>query len=616
MSRSASIYFRRLSGTCLLLSAICGPHVGARAQGPRQQTKPPRPQTAVSEQKSGCPSKRKAVLQIRAYIEQAKAFQDLEAKVRGASELSSLIWPCDPPYAESVFLELHQTLKGEIKRQQEAREAAGLAGPAMGHKDAVPLGKLKYLHSNLLARINLHNPSLLRRLAKNEDVAWADVNYFTAKNLLGEGDVGRAVAELRNSVESGDADVSLLLTLRRHDRGAADSLYLAHLNKLARRGAPTARQLAEAGAYLFASNAVNDNSPVWLVMASVDGTPVPHFAARHPAASERALRAYLGLVASVLAQPSESIGEKKALYALARVLMPYLPQSEPELLAAFLSGSQRLAAEVTEGVKNDRTYEILAKSANQSWDNLDRQLEGIEKIPLSAQRDELYVMLAHSLYTSKLYEKALKVADRMSPSETRRGLESALKLALADQHLSRKELPEAQKVGFGMTPGRERAIFWLNYARAVRDAGDEQAATQSIIQAATDARRGEGSERPLLLLKAAGAVRASDPLLAEQWRAEAFGYINGFERWRAPTWDTEAVARRATLKFTLAGSGGASLNTLLEPFVKDDPAAAESWVAELKSEQLRTDGLLVLAKNLLAGAGRPAPAKQSANGLR
>jgi hypothetical protein len=81
-------------------------------------------------------------------------------------------------------------------------------------------------------------------------------------------------------------------------------------------------------------------------------------------------------------------------------------------------------------------------------------------------------------------------------------------------------------------------------------------------------------------------------------------------------WDAEAVARRATLKFTLAGSGGASLVTLLEPFVKDDPTAAESWIAELKSEQLRTDGLLVLAKNLLARADRPAPAKLSANGSK
>ena len=616
MSRSASRCLRRLCCMSLLLSALCGSHAGARAQGPRRQTKPSQPGPAVSEQRPGCGSKRKAVLQVRTFVEQAKAFQDLEAKVRAASELGSLLWPCDPLYAEAVFLELHQTLKGEIKRRQERREAADGVSTARGDRDAIPLGKLKYLHSNLLARINLHNPSLLQRLAKHEAVAWADVNYSTVKALLGEGDVGRAAAELRKSVESGDADVGLLITLRQRDPAAADSLYLAHLNNLARRPTITSKELAEAGAYLFVSNPASEGNSVWLVMASVDGTLVPHFAARHPAASERALRSYLGFVASLLAQPSESPGEKKARYALARILLPYVPQSEPELLTAFLSGSQRLAAEVSEGIKNDRAYELLANSGKQTWDNLDRQLEGIEKLPLAGQRDELYVMLAHSLYTSRLYEKALKVVGRMSPSETRGRLETAIKLAVADQHLSRKEPSEAQKVGFGITPGYERAILWLGYAQAVRAAGDEQAATQSVIQAASDARRGEGPERPLLLLKAAGAVRASDSLLAEQWRAEAFGYINAFEKWRAPAWEVEAVARRATLKFPLAGSGGTGLATLLEPFVKDDPAAAESAIAELKSEQLRTDGLLVLAKHLLAGADREAPARPPANGSK
>ncbi|HEX8847741.1 MAG TPA: hypothetical protein VF791_24080 [Pyrinomonadaceae bacterium] len=609
--------FQLLSGIRILFFAVCFFYSHAQAQRPRQNNTTSK--QAASQQQSACENKKTAILQIHRFLEQAKEFRDLEAKVRATAELGSLLWQCDPAYAEAVSLELHQTLKSEIDKLQESSRATASSNltAAGDNKDAISLSKLKYLDSYLLSRINLHSPALVKRLAKNEAVEWDDVSYYTVRTLLDEGDVKRAALELRRSIasDSSSGNMGLLVTLRRRDPTTADSLYLASLNTLAHRPLPTAREFAEAGVYLFVSNLANDNQSGMLVLSSVDGTFIPQFAMRHPAASDEVVKVYLSSVAALLAQPIESIGEKKARYALGRVLLPYIPQTETGLLAAFLRGVQRLAAEVTEGIKNDRAYQSLTNAAGQKWDNLDQQLEGIQRIPLTEQRDELCVMLAHSLYSSKLYEKALKVVKLMSLSETRDKLETFLKLAIAHQHLGQKQLPEAQQIAFSVVPGPERSVFWINLAQTLRTNGDDLGAAQFIVQAVADARRSIGSERPLLLLKAAGAIKATDPLFARQLLLEAFDNINTLEKWRSPKWEAEALAHRAILKFPLAGVKDISFTSVLGPFVKDDPKEIELAITELKSEQLRVEGFLMLAKQLLSNANQEMRTRPKANGL-
>jgi|ERR1044071_2498147 hypothetical protein len=609
--------FRPLSGIGLFFFAVCFLSGNAQAQGPQKNKTS---KQIVSGQQSACENKKTAILQIHRFIEQAREFQNLDAKVSATGELGSLLWQCDPTYAEAVFLEVYRTLTAEIKKRQDNSGATGPDNSTTtgDDKDVISLSKLQYLHSYLLSRINLHNPSLVKRLAKTEAVEWNDISYHTARTLLDEGDTKRAATELARSIasDSSDGNINLLVILRQRDPATANSLYFAYLNNLARRSVPTAGKFAEAGGYLFVSNLANDNQSGWLVISSIDGTLVPQFAMKHPAASDNTVRAYLGYVATLLSQPTESLGEKKARYALGRVLLPYIPQTDTGLLAAFFRGIQRLATEVTEGIKNDRNYQTLAKSANQKWDNLDQQLEAIQKIALTEQRDELCVMLAHSLYSSKLYEQALKVVKIMSPSETRDKLETFIKLAIAYQRLNQKRVPEAQQMAFSAQAGAERSVFWLDLAQTFRTNGDDLGAAQVLLQAVADARRDDGAERPLLLLKAAGAIKTADPLLAKQLLLEAFNNLNALEKWRTPKWEAEASAHRAILKFPLAGVKGLSFTAALEPFVKDDPTEMESAITELKSEQLRTEGFLMLAKNLLSNAKPEVRARPIANGLK
>ncbi|HET8671559.1 MAG TPA: hypothetical protein VFM05_13290 [Candidatus Saccharimonadales bacterium] len=606
--------FQLTTWSCLFVLAVGSVSIHARAQ--KNQSKNKTSRQVASEQRSACEHKKTAIQQIHLFIEQAKTFEDIDAKVRTTSELGMLLWPCEPLYTEAILLELHEALKIEIKKRQEDSTAAKQTNLTTegDNKDSLSLSKLKYLDSYLLSRINLHNPALVKRLAKNETVEWDEVRYDATKTLLAEGDAKKAVVELRKSISSGSGfgTINLLVTLRQRDPSTADTLYLAYLNNLAVRGLPTAREFAEAGAYLFVSGLANDNQSGGLFFSSVDGTFIPQFARKHPAASAKALRAYLTFVAVLLVQPLESLNEKKSRYALGRVLLLHIPQAEPELLAAFSRGIQRLAVEVTDGIKNDRPYQSLANSATQKWDNLDQQLEGIQKIPSTQQRDELCAMLAHSLYSSKLYEKAVKVIKLMSISETRDRLETVVTLAMAHKRLEQRQLLEAQEIALSVAPGPERAVFWLSYAQMLRTSGDDSGATQTLLQSISDARRTTESERPLLLLKAAGVIKATDSVFAKQLFFEAFNNLNALEKWRSPKWEAEAFAHGAILKFPLAGVSNLSFTAALEPFVRDNPKEIEPAITELKSEQLRMEGFLMLAKHFLANAIQEIPVQSKA----
>ncbi len=61
-----------------------------------------------------------------------------------------------------------------------------------------------------------------------------------------------------------------------------------------------------------------------------------------------------------------------------------------------------------------------------------------------------------------------------------------------------------------------------------------------------------------------------------------------------------AVAHKAILGFPLLGVSNISFAKALEPFVRDNPTEIGPAITELKNEQLRTEGFLMLAKYLLA----------------
>lgn|GEM_PF-6574450 len=607
--------FRLWPPLAVLILVACFSHATAQAQKKGLESKTSKP--VVSVKVTACVTKKEALAQIKEFIEQARKFQDLGVKVRAAGELGLLLWPCEWRYAETTLLELHKELRSEIERRQDTPRTTTSNNPSAGD-DAVSVGRLTYLDGYIISRINLHDRALVTKLAKTEAINWEDVRYSTIRTLFEQGDFKRGADELSKSLASvpKNPDLTLLLSLRERDPATADAIYSAYLSSLRGRPSPTAREFLEAGSYLFVSNNTGDNQSVGLVLASVDGTFVPQFAMKHPAASDNAVQLYLSLVATLLQQPSESLSEKKARYALGRVLFPFVSPSRPELIASFLASLQRLTREVTDGIKNDRVYESLGNEAKQNWDNIDQQLDLIEKIALTDQRDEFCVMFAHALYSSKLYEKALEVVKLMSSSETADKLETITRLAIGHRYISKKQFSEAEHVGFSVKPGPERSVFWLNLAEAFRSNGDDLRAVQLILQAIADARISNGSERTILLLKAADDVKVADPLLSKQLVFEALSNVNAVDKWRAPKWGVEAVAHRATLRFSLVGVKGLDFTSVLTPFVKDNPAEIKSAVMELRSEQLRMEGFLVLGKQLLANTDHNTQTKPASNELK
>jgi hypothetical protein len=568
-----------------------------------QKSKSPPATTSVAKPTAFCRKNTTAFPKIRLLIEKSKRFQDLESRIRGVAELSFLLWQCDSSGAEAFFEELHQMLRNEIAKRQPTSKLprAYSATKAESDSEQPTLAKLRYLNGYLLSFIYRRNPELAKRLASSDEVGWDEVSYDTVKGLLDSGDTKKAAAELRNSIDSGLAYgiASQLLRLRQVDPTTADSLFLAYLDNLTHRS-QSAEEVMQAGVYLFVGNVPLADYPGLLEMSFQDHTPVPRFVTRQPGATDITIRAYLGLVSMLLSQPVEDLKEKKARYALGRVLLMQVPQNETELMAAFQRGLQKLAIEVTDSLKNDQIYQSMSSSANESLNNLDQQLEGIQKIPSTDKRDELCIMLANSLYSRKHPADALRVVGLMSLSKTRSQLETTIMSAIAFDLLKHEQLLGARQMTEKIAAGPERSLLLLKLAEAFREGNDADVAAQLMAQAIGDARKADGAERGLLLIKAAGVVMDQDLLFAKQLLLEATDSINTTERWRAPLWETGVVAHGAILRFRFGGAEGISFTPLIEPLVKKDPNQMEVFIGSLKSEKLQVEGFVLLGKYLIA----------------
>lgn len=607
------MFYRRLKShnvftrVFLLVVLLIAPCLWTSAQEAKPQSSKPATNSNLP-QDGPCGDRAPSVLKIRLFIEQAKTFKDLEVSVKAVSDLSLLLWECDSQYAEAALLELQGKLKSKIEQQQDESRLPRQASAKTGE---ISLSKLKYLESYVLARISVHNKALAKRLANVNSLPWDEVNYAAVKSLLETGDYESASAELTKSINEGSVfgNIGLLVSLREKDPATADSLYMTYLAKLVYRSSLATEEVAEAGAYLFLGMPGDTGPPGFLQIAFVDRTPVPQFVSRNPAASDVALRAYLSLVAALLARPEQALSEKKARYALGRVLFRYIPATESGISNSFLSDLRRLSNEVTEGIKNERTYESITKAGEQNWDNLDQQIEAIEKIASTTQRDEMCIKVAYTLYSQRSYEKALKVVAIMSATDEKQKLSTVINLALALQQLEKKKFDEVQRYIENSRAGAPRSVVLLELSKALTDAGNSDDVSRTIMRAIDDARYTEGIERPLLLIKAGSMIKRSDPALAQQLLLEALDKINGVDKPFSATFETEVVFSRGVAKFRLPGVSTLNLGAVIEPFVKENPDDMATALSGLKTEKLRAEGFLAVAKYLIRNPS-PRPAKQ------
>lgn len=592
------------SKRCLLVFGVafllCG-NANAQKTSTESQAKPG--SRTTTKPRAFCRNNVAVFQKIRLLIEQAKRFQDLEPRTRGVAELSSLLWQCDPFGAETYFQDLHQMLKSEIAKQQPTSKLTQSNSKRSSEEESAQLSlpKLRYLNGYLLSLVYRRNPELAKRLAANDEAVWSEIRYDTVKAFLDNGDTREAAAELRRSIDSGTTYglASQLVSLRQKDPATADLLFLAYLDQLAHRPL-LADEITQAGVYLFVGSTPLPDFPGLLEISYLDHTPVPRFTARLPGVTDNSVRAYLGLVSLLLSQPVEDLPEKKARYVLGRVLLPQVQQSDTGLQLAFQRGLQKLSLEVADTLKNEQLYRSIANSSNDAPVNLDQQLEGIQKISSTDQRDELCAMLANSLYSRKHPAEALKVVKLMSLSETRSQLETTMMSAIAFDLIEHQQPDQAREMIDGIAAGPERSLLFLALAKVLRDGNDAAAAEQLVARAVADARKSDGPKRGLLLIKAAGFLIEQNLLFAEQLYLEGVESLNAAERWRAPSWGAVAIAHGAILRFRFGGADGISFTALIEPLVKKDFEQMEVSISSLKSEQLRFEGFLVLSKHLLA----------------
>lgn len=545
-----------------------------------------------------------ALSRIRGYLSQIKGFEDVESKVRSAAEIGSMIWECDPILTRNLFIELNKQLKSEIEGLAEVNKSEKeLISKPANNRNIALLSKLKDLRFYLIALTKKHDRELAKQFSNELNGSeLADVEYWKAKSLLeskNKEEIARAA--LKALADPLSPNIEILYKIRTNDVQLADSVYLQVLKNLSRNNSLTSRGASNMGIYVFVSSPPSDDSPDGTVFSySAGGVLIVALNEKHPQASPEAINLYLSFVADFLLSPVTDERERNARYALGRTLLPHAQQVSPQMVLAFNRGLQYLSPGVSPALLNEAVYSQARNTKTQNWDNLEANLEGVQNIPDANKRDELASLLANSFYSSKDYDKALRAINIITDLEKKNALEKIVRLAVASELIKSNDFYEARKLGEKIPPGIESAIFWFRYAKKLREKEDIVEANQAITQAVRDARRDNTSKLPILLLNIAKEIRETDFGWSGQLLIESLTNLDKFENWQNPKWQTEIEVKGRKIVFRYSNYNEVmTFKEAIEPFIKNQPENLEPLLGNLKSERLRAEAYVLLAKTLL-----------------
>jgi hypothetical protein len=207
-------------------------------------------------------------------------------------------------------------------------------------------------------------------------------------------------------------------------------------------------------------------------------------------------------------------------------------------------------------------------------------------------------MIAQGLYNRGDFTRAGVVAEKVNESATRQQLLNVISYGQAARALESGETAPAEETAGKLEPGVERAVLWLQIARAHAKRGEPSRLFASLSAALEAARRVEDARRPYLILAVAGESAAVDPLMASQALSEALKFFNAGEGRRA-SWYRTIDAGGRKFHFPLIGFEEHTIAPAIRQLFAADPEGVEAALLTLKHERILGDALRELASCLL-----------------
>jgi hypothetical protein len=472
----------------------------------------------------------------------ARAFRDQNLRSRSLARIADALWQVDAEQARLLFRkaweaadvanqESQQKLQEEI-RQEKAKTggkvAVKLAPPdvrrevlrlaarhdrVLGEEFLEKLEAQKQEAVKLAADATRHSTGLDEALSQRLEVA---------RELLSVGDIERALQFADAALGAVTIDtVSFLAILRQKKPALADQRYAAMLARTNSSLQSDANTVSLLSSYIFTPHRfLIFNSGV--VSSAYYGAAI-----ETPADISPELRnAFFQTAAGILLRPQppadqeQSTSGVEGTYLVIKHLLPFFEQfATPDISEAVRGQLNALNSVISDGVRR-QDNEWVRRGVEQEKEAANEQsiLDRIDRVRTSAERDELYMQLAHTRM-GRADIRARDFVSKIEDTELRKQAQAFIDAGLAQHSVQKKLTSQALELARKGELTHIQRVWVLTQCANQLAKTDREKALELVDEALLEARRIDVSDpyRPRGLFAVANVLKSIDP--ARVWDA-------------------------------------------------------------------------------------------------
>ena len=542
-----------------------------------------------------------AIMQVRGFADRAQSFEEIDVKVEAMTHFADLLWRYDENYARQLFLNAFEAVGREMSAAR-----GGIEPPA--GKRRLRREELIGVRTRVLARFARHDSATAKRWAKiDSDADQTAMNLFTALELVkGGADIPVAVdfanLGLRGPiVPRADLTVTFLNRLRQADPQAADKLFMTVLDRFTSLPELGCNDLLTLGYYVFTYPGNQPSADTSIRFDRVGSVGTVNIGANRRGVSLDMVRLYLEASANVLSRPVREVARKQEYYVAAYQLLQkaqtFAPNLVPRLSAVMQVMLSDVPSSLMDAASDARFSERAARQSDARYD-LDAVLSDIEKKPDSESRDLSYLTVAFGLYEKGEFERGRKVAERISDLDLQRKTTRLMNFGIGARAIKAGETSTAIEEVPGLGRGIESAELLLAIAE---DRFKEGNGVQGAVDARTAAKLSsdiDASQRPYLVLAAAGKLAKLDPSAGLSMLGEAVALFNSAEE-TDPQWSVTLGIRGTTFDFELQGLDSENIAPAIKQLASSNREVVIAAILSLKKEKILGRSLMLLGSEIL-----------------
>lgn len=459
----------------------------------------------------------------------ARTFNDPMLRARSLARIADALWQVDAEQGRLLFRKAWEAAEGadienDRKLQEEIREKKARGGsytynsPPDVRREVLRLAARhdRALSEEFLEKMKAQKLEAEKSRGPYELSAALTQRLSIASEMLRSGEIERALqlAEPALAVV-GTQSIAFLTNLRDKDPAAADSRYAALLASSANNPQADANTVSLLASYIF--------TPGVFVIFTGNGTSTSQMRSNPtPAEVSPELRnSFFQTASAILLRPLPPPGQDAGpagidgKFLVMQRVLPFFEQYAPAEMVESLRGHlNALNAVASEGARK-RDEELIRTGTKAETPAADREqalLDRLGRAKTSAERDSLYIQLAHML-VNRGDMKAREYASKVEDTETRKQFQAYLDASLAIVSIQKKLTDQALELAQKGELTHIQKVWVLTELAKLIAKTDKDKALQIVDEAAMSARRIDVSDPalPRGLVAVANALKVVDP---------------------------------------------------------------------------------------------------------